>query len=282
MRFASFSLGGFPLYGRVEDDAVRLPSASYAASFPTLRSAIAADALGRFDPDPEGAALSLEGLAFDPVIPDPPKIVCIGRNYRAHGDEDGRPAHPPVFIRFADTQIGHEATLLIPAASEEFELEGELAVVIGRPGRAIAEAEALGHVAGYCCYNDASARDWQRHSQQYTAGKNFPGTGACGPFLVTPDAVGDPGRLGIEARVDGVVHQSASTADMLFGVAELIAYVSRFTPLSPGDIIATGTPGRSEIGEGPARHLKPGSRVEIEIERVGRLANTLARAGISG
>ena len=278
MRFSSFAFGGFHLYGRVVGDAVELPSARFAAEFPTLKAAIAANALARFEPDPDAAALPLEGLSFDPVIPDPGKILCAGRNYRDHGDEEGRPDNPPVFIRLADTLIGHGAPLVIPAECAEFELEGELAVIVGKPGRAIALSNALDHVAGYCCFNDASARDWQHHSPQYTAGKNFPGTGACGPWLVTPDEVGDPGHLLVEARVDGELHQSASTEDMLFSVAELIAYISRFTPLSPGDIIPTGTPVRVGAGKTDAGHLKPGSLVEIEIESVGRLANRTVRA----
>ncbi len=280
MRFVSFLHGDLHLYGRVEGDSVLLPSPDFANSCPTLRTAIAAGALTRFAPDPDAAPLPIADLGFDPVIPDPAKIICIGRNYRDHGGEDGRPPFPSVFIRFSDTQVGHGAPILVPADSTEFELEGELAAVIGRAGRAIPESEALDHVAGYSIYNDASARDWQRHSTQYTAGKNFPGTGAFGPFLVSADEISDPKQLEITSRVDGVVHQQGTTADMLFSIAELIAYVSRFTPLAPGDVIATGTPGRSEIGRGPARHLKPGALVEIEISGVGRLANRLVAAEV--
>lgn len=279
MRFASFSLGGSHHYGRVEGENVVLPSSGYAAACPTLRSAIAAGALARFETVPDAAPLPIAGLQFDPVIPDPGKIICIGQNYRDHGGEGGRPPFPPVFTRFSDTQVGHLAPILVPTESTEFELEGELAVVIGSPGRFISESEALRHVAGYSVYNDASARDWQRHSSQYTAGKNFPGTGAFGPCLVSADEISDPQQLDVVSRVDGIVHQQGTTADMLFSLAELIAYVSRFTPLAPGDVIATGTPGRTEIGRGPARHLKAGSLVEIEISGVGRLANRLVAAG---
>ncbi len=277
MRFASFSLGGFHLYGRIDGETVRLPSADFATRYPSLKAAIAGDALGSFTPDPEAEALSLAGLVFDPVIPEPGKILCAGRNYHEHGDEEGRPDNPPVFIRFADTQIGHEAALVIPAESSTFELEGELGLVIGRGGRAIAVNDALSHVAGYFCFNDASARDWQHHSPQYTAGKNFPNTGASGPFLVTPDEVGDPDHLMLESRVNGIAHQHASTADMLFGIAEFIAYVSRFTPLSPGDVIITGTPIRTEAGEAPKGNLQPGDVVEIEIEKVGCLRNRVVK-----
>ena len=279
MRFVSFSLGGFRLYGLVDGESVLLPSSGFAAAYPTLKAALAGGALDAFETDHDVRAQPLAGLRFDPVIPDPGKILCAGRNYHAHGDDQGTPEHPPIFIRFADTQTGHDAPLLMPSETDMFELEGELAAVIGKPGRNIPVAAALDHVAGYCCYNDASARDWQGHSAQYTAGKNFPGTGACGPYLVTADAVGNPDNLRIEARVNGVPHQSDSTASMLFSTAELIAYVSRFTPLSPGDIIITGTPARTEVGDGPDKHLKPGDVVEIEIERVGILRNQVMRVG---
>ncbi len=276
MRFVSFSLGGFHLYGRVEGDTVLLPSARFAAECPNLKAAIAGKALEHFEADPDTAPLPLAGLCFDPVIPDAGKILCAGRNYRAHGDDD-RTDYPPVFIRFADTQIGHEAPLVIPAQSRHFELEGELALIIGRAGRYIAVVDAPSHVAGYCCFNDASARDWQSHSVQYTAGKNFPDTGACGPFLVTPDEVGDPDNLKLASRVDGTVHQSASTADMLHSTAEFIAYVSCFTPLSPGDVLVTGTPNRTEAGKAPNSNLQPGAVVEIEIEKVGCLSNKVVK-----
>lgn len=277
MRFVSFSLGGFRLYGRVEDESVLLPSRDFATAYPSLKSAIIGDALTSFEADPAAKPLALSGLIFDPVIPNPGKIICAGRNYRAHGDEDGRPDNPPLFIRFADTQIGHEAPLTIPAESNEFELEGELGLILARGGRSIAVEDALSYIAGYFCFNDASARDWQHHSPQYTAGKNFPGTGASGPFLVTPDEVGDPDNLWLESRVDGSAHQSASTADTLFNTAELISYASRFTPLSPGDMIVTGTPTRTDAGRTKAANLQPGVVVEIEIEKVGCLRNTVVK-----
>ncbi|MBU1174435.1 MAG: fumarylacetoacetate hydrolase family protein [Alphaproteobacteria bacterium] len=279
MRFVSFALGGFPLYGKVEGDGIVLPTRAYGTAYPSLRAAIAGGALHAFEVDPHARPVPLAGLALDPVIPDPGKILCAGRNYHAHGDDAGTPEHPPVFIRLADSQTGHNAPLLMPAETSDFELEGELAAIIARPGHRIPVETALDHVAGYCCYNDASARDWQRHSDQYTAGKNFPMTGACGPWLVTSDEVGDPNRLKIEARVNGVVHQSDTTAGMLFSTAALIAYLSCFTPLSPGDIVVTGTPARTEAGKGQDRLLKTGDVVEIDIERIGVLRNIVTRAG---
>ena len=275
MRFISFSLGGFHLYGQVEGENVVLPSRDFVAAYPSLKAAIAGDALGRFEADHDTRTLPLAGLVFDPVIPDPDKILCAGRNYTAHGDDEGKPEHPPIFIRLTDSQTGHGGPIMKPVHAEDFQLEGELAAIIGKGGRNIPVETALEHVAGYSCFNDASDREWQGHSPQYTAGKNFPGTGACGPFLVTADEVGDPDDLKLEARVDGVLHQSDRTSRMLFSTAELIAYISRFTPLSPGDVIATGTPARTEAGKTAACHLQPGNVVEIEIERVGVLRNTV-------
>lgn len=278
MKFASFTVNGVGQYGPVDGDVVHAIPDSLAARFPDLRSAIAANALPQVAETAcrEGLPHHLASLHFAPVIPQPGKIICVGLNYRAHGDEKGRADYPPLFVRFPDTQIGHGEDLLMSEESQMFDFEGELAVVIGKPGRQIAEANSLDHVAGYACYNDATMRDWQRHSTQYTAGKNFPGTGAFGPFLVTADEVGHPGNLSIVTRVDGATMQSASTADMLFSVQEIIAYVSRFTPLSAGDVLVTGTPAGAGSGRRPPVFMAAGTVVEVEVDRVGLLRNTVA------
>lgn len=278
MKFASFTLDGVAHYGPVRDEMVHAAPSTLMGEFPSLAAAIAARALPQVAEVAlrDGAPYPLVSLQFAPVIPHPGKIICVGLNYRAHGDEKGRPDHPALFIRFPDTQIGHGEALAMSAESEMFDFEGELAVVIGKPGRRIDKEAALDHVAGYACYNDATMRDWQRHSSQYTAGKNFPGTGAFGPFLVSADAVGDPQNLAIATRVDGVTLQSASTAEMLFSVREIIAYVSRFTPLSAGDVLVTGTPAGAGSGRKPPVFLRAGMVVEVEIERVGLLRNTVA------
>lgn len=275
MKFASFIVDGVAHYGPVDGDLAYAVPPGLAARFPDLRSAIAANALQQVADAAlsDGVAHDVATLQFAPVIPQPGKIICVGLNYRAHGDEKGRAEHPPLFVRFPDSQIGHGGDLVMSDESDMFDFEGELAVVIGKPGRGIAEADALDHIAGYACYNDATMRDWQRHSTQYTAGKNFPGTGAFGPFLVTADEVGHPGNLAIATRVDGVTMQSASTADMLFSVSELIAYISRFTPLGAGDVIVTGTPAGAGSGRKPPVFLTAGMVVEVEIERVGLLRN---------
>lgn len=275
MRFASFRAEGQDRYGLVDGLMVSAVPGDFEHT--DLKAAIAGDAL-----DAAAAAAQRSGHSFDlasvvflPVIPNPDKIICVGLNYRSHGGEMGRPEYPAVFIRFANTQIGHLAPLQASMESDNFDFEGELAAIIGRGGRAIAVEDALEHVVGYSCYNDATMRDWQKHSSQYSAGKNFPGTGAFGPFLVGAREVGDPTDLGISARVDGVVMQQASTGEMLFSVAELIAYISRFCLLAPGDVIVTGTPSGSGSSRMPKSFLKPGMTVEVEIGRVGLLRNTV-------
>ncbi|QDZ11355.1 fumarylacetoacetate hydrolase family protein [Devosia ginsengisoli] len=278
MKFASFNVGDSAHYGPVSGEVIHAVPDRMRGQFPDLKSAIAGQALEQVAAAAlrDGTPYPLASLQYAPVIANPGKIICVGLNYRAHGDETGRPDYPALFVRFADTQIGHGENLTLSAESAMFDFEGELAVVIGTPGHGIAEAAALDHIAGYACYNDATMRDWQRHSSQYTAGKNFPGTGAFGPFLVTADEVGDPSQLAIATRVDGAVMQSASTADMLFSVRDIIAYVSRFTPLAAGDVLVTGTPAGAGAGRKPPVFLTAGMVVEVEIERVGLLRNVVA------
>ena len=277
MRFASFVDESGPRYGLVVDETAFLVDGALRARLPTLREAIAADALSLVADTARqaGAGVPLAGLRFAPTIPDPGKIICVGLNYRAHGDEKGRPEHPAIFTRFADTQTGHNRPIRMSAHSQMLDFEAEVAVVIGREGRDIALGDALSHVAGYACYNDATMRDWQRHSTQYTAGKNFPSTGAFGPWLVTADEVGDPHDLTISCSINGERLQHASTADMLFSFEEIIAYVSRFTPLSPGDVLVTGTPAGAGSGRKPPRFLTKGDVVEVSVDRLGTLVNTV-------
>jgi 2-keto-4-pentenoate hydratase/2-oxohepta-3-ene-1,7-dioic acid hydratase in catechol pathway len=176
-------------------------------------------------------------------------------------------------VRFADTQVGDGSPIVRPAISARLDFEGELAVVIGRPGKSIAREDALAHVAGYACYNDATIRDWQHHTHQFTPGKNFPNTAAFGPWLVTADEIPDPSQLQLTTRLNGHTVQSASTADMIFSVADIIAYVSAFTPLSAGDVIATGTPGGVGVKRTPPLFMQPGDTVEVEISHLGTLRN---------
>ena len=209
------------------------------------------DALGQlhearaYEQAPPDAALA--EVEFLPVIPNPAKILCVGVNYRTHLAESGRPAteQPMIFARFANSQIGHLAPIVRPRASDQLDFEGELAVVIGRRGRHVERASAHRLIAGYSCYNDATLRDWQRHTSQFIPGKNFVGTGAFGPWLVTPYEFGRIEQATLVTRLNGREMQRAWLDDLLFGIADLIAYCSTFTELEPGDVIVTGTTGAS-------------------------------------
>lgn len=212
---------------------------------------------------------------FAPVIPRPGAIWCVGLNYEDHRIETGREkaAYPTLFTRFPVCLVGAGEPLARPRASHQLDYEGELAVVIGRPGRHIPEARALDHVAGYACFNDASVRDFQGHSSQFGPGKNFHRTGGFGPWLVTTEEIPEPQDLEIRTRLNGVVMQESHTSRMTWGVRELIAYLSQITPLLPGDVIATGTPSGVGVARDPQVFLKPGDTVEVEIEGIGVLRN---------
>jgi len=220
-----------------------------------------------------------------PVVPDPGKILCVGLNYETHRAETKRPdaQHPTMFTRYADSQVAHGQPILKPIVSEKLDYEGEMAVIIGKAGRYIDEKDAMRHVAGYACYNDGTARDWQRHTHQFGPGKTFPGTGGFGPWMLTAEEAGDYRAFPIETRVNGEVVQKASLADLIFPVERLIAYISSFTPLSAGDVILTGTPGGVGDRREPPVYLKAGDVVEVEIGPLGCLVNPVAeeRADLS-
>ncbi len=220
-------------------------------------------------------AVALSDLELRPVVPRPGKIFCIGLNYESHRIETGRPEskYPTIFTRFANTLIGPGQALVRPKLSEKFDFEGELAVVIGKRGRHIAVEDALSHIAGYSCFNDGSVRDFQRHSSQFTPGKNFDASGAFGPWLVTADEIPDPSTLSLETRVNGEVMQSATLDDLIFDVPSLISYISGFATLQMGDMIATGTPGGVGYVRNPPVYMKPGDTVEVEISGIGVLSN---------
>ncbi|MBB1593196.1 fumarylacetoacetate hydrolase family protein [Achromobacter sp. UMC46] len=220
----------------------------------------------------------LAGVRLLPPVPAPGKILCVGLNYGRHVAEAGRelPAHPSVFPRFADSFVGHGEPVWKPRLSDKFDYEGELAVVIGRAGRHIAARDALSHVAGYTCMAENSVRDFQKHNAQVTPGKNFERSGSIGPWLVTADEIGDPARLQVISRLNGAVMQQGDVSDLIFPIPELIAYISAFTPLSPGDVIATGTPEGVGSSRKPPRFLAAGDTLEVEIPGVGTLVNTVA------
>lgn len=226
----------------------------------------------------ESADHALDAVTLAPVIPNPNKIICVGVNYKAHMQEMGRepPAHPLLFPRFASSQVGHGQPLLRPRESEQFDYEGELALVIGKAGRRIDPAQALSHVAGYACYMDGSVRDYQRHTTQFLPGKCFDRSGAFGPWLVTADAIPDPSQLMLETRLNGAVMQRAPTSDLMFDVPTLIAYISSFTTLIPGDVIVTGTPAGVGAARTPPVWMRDGDLIEVEISGIGVLANRVA------
>jgi 2-keto-4-pentenoate hydratase/2-oxohepta-3-ene-1,7-dioic acid hydratase in catechol pathway len=218
-------------------------------------------------------------IAFLPVLPHPPKIICIGLNYRAHSSEAGFevPSYPAVFARYDTSLVAHGAPIVRPKLSEQLDYEGELAVIIGRGGRHIGEAAALDHVGGYSVFNDGSVRDFQLRSAQWTIGKTFDGTGGFGPELVTPEEL-PPGARGLrlETRLNGEVVQSASTDELIFDVGRLIALMSEAMTLLPGDVIVSGTPSGIGAARKPPLWMKPGDICEVHIEGVGTLSNPIA------
>lgn len=205
------------------------------------------------------------------------KILCIGRNYAKYHEvqREGRPQWPSVFGRFASSLVPHGQPIVKPRVSDQLDYEGELCAVIGRRGRHLGVEEALAHVAGYTIMNEGSVRDWQRRGSQNCPGKNFWHSGSLGPWVVTSDEIADPQALVITTRVDGEVRQQACTDGMLFGVAETLSHLSRFTWLEPGDVVATGSPGGSAVDGEPRRWLEPGQTLEVEIEPIGVLRNVV-------
>lgn len=283
MRLASFEVNGKPSYGLWRDAThwVQVPAA-FQAQFPDLKAVLAAGQLAALE-----QALAGQGTPVDvsqarllPVIANPGKLICVGLNYKSHVAETKRAdsAYPSLFIRFNDTLAAHGADVPRPAFSERFDWEGELAFVIGKGGRHINSAQAIEHIAGYACFNDVSVRDWQKHTHQFTPGKNFPGTAPFGPVLVTRDEVPDVTALHLQTRVNGQVMQDASVGDLIFDIPTIVEYVSRFTPLAPGDVIATGTPGGVGDRREPPLYMKDGDLVEVEISGLGILQNRVVRA----
>jgi 2-keto-4-pentenoate hydratase/2-oxohepta-3-ene-1,7-dioic acid hydratase in catechol pathway len=231
----------------------------------------------------EAPELAVEDVRYLPVIPNPPKIVCVGLNYREHRDEAGArktPEFPDFFLRVATTLVGHRGIIERPANSTALDFEGELALIIGRPARSVAAARALGVVAGYSVFNDASLRDYQFRTTQWTLGKNHDDTGAFGPDLVTPDELPRSVKegLGLETRLNGASMQSASTADLIFDIPALIEMLSEVMTLQPGDIVVTGTPGGVGFARTPKVYMTDGDVVEVEIEGVGCLRNVVKDA----
>jgi len=271
MKLLSFVAGGKDCFGAISGDGV--VTLNDKIGLPSLRAALAAGATDAMRNAAQGAKpdRQLGDIKFLPVIPDPGKILCAGINYRSHAVETGRelPKQPSMFIRFADTLVGHGGEMIRPSVSDNFDFEGELAVVIGKGGRHIEAERALDHVAGYTCFVDGSVRDYQRFS--VTSGKNFPGTGPLGPWLVTVDEIPDPSRLTLTTRLNGMQVQHSPTDLLIYSIPQIVAFCSDFTALSPGDIIATGTPEGVGHSRKPPLWMKAGDVLEVEIGGIGIL-----------
>ncbi|MEI7446336.1 MAG: fumarylacetoacetate hydrolase family protein [Burkholderiales bacterium] len=276
MKLASFILDGRPAWGPVVDGGV----IDATSQFPTLKAALAADGLAKVAAWAAGrkADAAFDAVAQLPTIPDPGKVWCCGLNYHEHVKETGRELteQPTFFTRWADAQVGHGQAMIVPPESIQFDYEGEIAVIIGRGGRRIAQADAAKHIAGYACFNDGSIRDWQRHTSQFAPGKNFWHSGALGPWMVTSDEIPFGTSMTLITRLNGQEMQRATTEMMIHSIARQIAYVSTVAPLEPGDVIVTGTPGGVGARRTPPVWMKAGDVVEIEIDKVGVLRNPIA------
>jgi len=280
VRLASFQIGDSKTstWGVIEGDDALDVGALLRDRYADLKSVIAADALAAVrDAAPRAKRIKTAGITWLPVIPNPDKILCIGLNYETHRKETGRAEvdHPTIFPRYANSQTGHLQPIVRPRVSTDLDFEGELAVIIGKAGRYISRADAMSHVAGYSCYNDGSIRDFQRHTHQFTPGKNFPDTGAFGPWMMTPDELGPLAELRLQTRLNGQVMQDALIKQMIFDIPRQIEYCSTFTRLEPGDVIVSGTPGGVGARREPPLWMKPGDVVEIEVERLGVLRNVV-------
>lgn len=276
MKLCSFSKNGRASYGLVTETGIVDLGARFPE--PTLRAFIAAGDMAR------AAALvgapadvEIDAVAFDPVIPDPDKIICVGLNYHDHVSETGRSvtANPVLFARYSGSQVGHGQPLIKPLESEKFDYEGELAVVIGKEGRRISEADALSHVAGYACYNDGSVRDWQAHTHQFMPGKTFFQTGGFGPWMVTADEIPDPTIMQLTTRLNGEVVQQSGIDMLITSIPRLIAYCSTILPLLPGDVIVSGTPGGVGAKRTPPLWMRDGDVCEVTITGIGTLSNPI-------
>lgn len=279
MKLLSFEVEGSQRFGVWVEGGVVDLTQRLGGKFPDLLSVLQADALPEIAAAIEGAKpdFAPERIVFLPVIPKPPKIICIGINYEEHRSEIGREPSlkPPVFARFSNSQVGHLGVIPVPPESEKLDYEGEIAVIIGKAGRRIPLDQVWKHIAGYAPYNDASVRDWQGHTHQWTPGKNFWRTGGFGPWMSTADEFGDDPELHLSTRLNGVEVQRATSRQMIFSIAELITYCSTFTELEPGDVIVTGTPGGVGVRRKPQLFMKHGDVVEVEISEIGVLRNVI-------
>src|SRR6195952_2131049 len=282
-RLATFSVNGSMKYGAVVDGGIVDLSARYAKDHATLREVITAGALtkladeaARHSPD-----FALDTIAWQPPIPAPEKIICIGVNYPDRNAEykDGQdaPKYPSMFMRTPRSFVGHGAPLVRPRASRQLDYEGELVLVIGKPGRHIAERDALDHIAAVSLCNEGTIRDWVRHAKfNVTQGKNFDSTGSLGPWIVPYTDEAQIADIRLTTHVNGELRQDDRTSRLIFSFRYLLAYISTFTTLVPGDVIVTGTPTGAGARFDPPRYLIPGDVIEVAAEGIGTLSNGVA------
>lgn len=274
MRLISFLYpNGTASYGTTDGTIINDAGADLSGQYADLRAVFAADAVAELAG--KGPQIAFESVTLLPPVPNPDKILCIGLNYMSHIKETGRekPKYPSIFTRYPSSLVGHGVPLVRPKTSTAFDYEGELAVVIGKGGRHISQADAWDHIAGYSCFNDGSIRDFQVHTSQFWPGKSFEASGSMGPWIVTPDEVGDITAQTLVTRIEGNVEQQAGIDDLAISIPEMIAYASTVINLLPGDVIATGTPGGVGRFREPQLYLKPGMQAEVEISGIGILKN---------
>lgn len=278
MKFVSFRKDGHAGYGAVVDDGLIDLGSRLGERAPTLRAALAGDMLGEITRIVAGAQadLPVASVTFDLPVPNPSKVILIGRNYRGHvAEAAGKlPEKPSVFIRALESFVPQGGQLVRPRISDNFDYEGELAFVIGRTARHVSKQQALSCIAGYTILNDGSIRDYQ-FTHSLTVGKNFYRSGSIGPWVVTSDEIPDPTQLMLHTRLNGVEVQHTKTDDLIFDIPYLIEYLSAIIPLVPGDIIATGTPEGVGFARKPPLWMKPGDTIEVEISGIGTLRNTV-------
>tara|TARA_B100001250_G_scaffold411144_1_gene439131 strand:+ start:413 stop:1327 length:915 start_codon:yes stop_codon:yes gene_type:complete len=282
MQYVSFIRLGEPAFGVFLNNKVYDLTYQLGSGVSTLKEAIHFDVLPENSEELDDylshiTSYSLSDITFIPVIPDPGKILCIGLNYEKHRKETQRPESefPTIFTRFPDTQVAHRESIIKPKVSERVDFEGELAVIIGKGGKNIPEAEAMESVVGFSCYNDVSIRDYQRHTSQFIPGKNFSKTGCFGPFLTMASSIANYEDLSIRTLLNGKTVQDAKLDQLIFSIPELISYISTFIPLVPGDVIVSGTPGGVGDRRDPPLYMKKGDIVEVEISQVGKLVNPI-------
>jgi len=275
MRWLSFEAGGKASFGYLTSDGEGIVDVGQRTGIADLKSAIGEGLLEQGASQGDEADVALADVTYLPTITNPDKILCVGLNYKAHQEETGRGGEgvPTIFVRFAAAQMGHEQPMVRPTESESLDFEGEIAMIIGKAGRRISRVDALDHVAGFGIYNDGSVREYQRHTSQFTPGKNFASTGGFGPWMMTPDEIGDLDEMEITTRLNGEVMQNSKASLIVHGFAELIEFCSTFIELVPGDVIVTGTPGGVGAARNPPVFMDEGDTIEVEVKPIGTLSN---------